>query len=158
LSEGYNLANLKGEMNQAHELLRQTRVEVAPETFFLVSLSHENYRRLLANPELAPRGTAPFMLFSDRHEVTLLLDNTDWQTMRHVARDAKVEGNFRLVTLNLELEWNIIGYYALVTKILAEAEISVGALSAFSRDHLLIKQDDLAKALKVLGPYVEELC
>ncbi len=145
-------------MNQAHELLRQTRVEVAPETFFLVSLTPEEYRRLLENPELSPRGEAPFMLLSDRHEVTMLLDQKDWQTMRHQARNAKVEGGFRLVTLNLELQWNIIGYYALVTKILAEAEISVGALSAFSRDHLLIKQEDLAKALKVLSPYVEELC
>ena len=145
-------------MNQAHELLRQTRVEVAPETFFLVSLTPEEYRRLLENPELSPRGEAPFMLLSDRSEVTMLLDQKDWQTMRHPARNAKVEGNFRLVTLNLELQWNIIGYYALVTKILADAEISVGALSAFSRDHLLIKQEDLAKALKVLSPYVGELC
>ena len=145
-------------MNQANELLRQTRVEVAPETFFLVSLSPEEYRRLLENPELSPRGEAPFMLLSDRFEVTLLLDQKDWQTMRHQARNARVEGDFRLVTLNLELPWNVIGYYALVTKILADAEISVGALSAFSRDHLLIKQEDLAKALKVLSPYVEELC
>ena len=145
-------------MNQAHELLRQTRIEVAPETFFLVSLSPAEYRRLLENPELSPRGDAPFMLLSDRFEVTMLLDRKDWQAMKHAARDAKVEGNFRLVTLNLELQWNVIGYYALVTKILADAEISVGALSAFSRDHLLIKQKDLAKALKVLGPHVDELC
>ncbi|MEP6925776.1 MAG: ACT domain-containing protein [Pyrinomonadaceae bacterium] len=145
-------------MSQAKELLRQTRIEVAPETFFLVSLSPEEYRRLLENPELAPRGGAPFMLLSDRFEVTMLLDSIDWQTMRHAARDAKVEGNFRLLTLNLVLPWNVIGYYALVTKILADAEISVGALSAFSRDHLLIKQEDLPKALKVLGPFVEELC
>lgn len=145
-------------MSQADELLRQTKIEVAPETFFLVALTHENYRRLLENPELAPRGASPFMLLSDRHEVTLLLDQIDWQTMRHQAREARVEGSFRLVTLNLELQWNVIGYYALVTKILADAQISVGALSAFSRDHLLIKQEDLAKALKILGPYVEELC
>lgn len=145
-------------MNQAIELLKKTRVEVAPETFFLVSLTHSDYRRLLENPELAPRGSAPFMLLSDKHEVTLLLDETDWLAMRYSARNARVEPGFRLVTLNLELDWNVIGFYALVTKLLADAEISVGALSAFSRDHLLIKQDDLATALKVLGEYVEELC
>lgn len=145
-------------MSQATELLRRTKVEVAPETFYLVSLRHEDYRRLLENPELSPRGDAPFMLLADKHEVTLLLDETDWRAMRHSARSAKVEAGFRLVTLNLELEWNVIGYYALVTKILADAEIAVGAISAFSRDHLLIKQDDLPLALKVLGEYVEELC
>lgn len=146
------------ENNSAIELLRRTRIEVASETFFLVSLAPAEYRRLLENPELSPRGNAPFMLLSDKYEVTMLLDQADWQAMRHAARAARVESNFRLVTLNLELEWNVIGYYALVTKILADAEISVGAISAYSRDHLLIKQEDLAKALKVLSPYVAELC
>lgn len=144
--------------NSALELLRQTRIEVAPETFFLVSLAPEEYRRLLENPELSPGGNAPFMLLSDKYEVTMLLAESDWQVMRHAARAARVESNFRLVTLNLKLEWNVIGYCALVTKILADAEIAVGAISAYSRDHLLIKQEDLAKALKILGPYVAELC
>ena len=36
--------------------------------------------------------------------------------------------------------------------------IPVGALTAFSRDHLLIKQEDLGRALRVLGEHVAELC
>ncbi len=140
------------------ELLRQTRVEVAPATYFLVGLRHEDWQRLLENPELSPRGSAPFMLLRDEHEVTLLLDETDWQTMRHAAREARVEGGFRLLTLDVELGWNVVGYLARVTMILAAANISVGALSAFSRDHLLIKQDDLGAALRVLSEHVAELC
>lgn len=140
------------------ELLRRTRVEVAPATYFLVGLRHEDWQRLLENPELSPRGNAPFMLLRDEHEVTLLLDETDWTTMRHAARDARIEGGFRLVTLDIELDWKVVGYLARVTEILAAAGISVGALSAFSRDHLLIKQDDLGTALRVLGEHVAELC
>jgi len=140
------------------ELLQRTRVEVAPETYFLIGLQHQEWMRLLENPELSPRGSAPYMLLRDAHEVTLLLDETDWRAMRHAAREARVEGGFRLVTFDLEMDWNIVGYLARVTQLLAEAGISVGALSAFSRDHLLIKQDDLGKALRVLGEHVEELC
>ena len=140
------------------ELLRRTRVEVAPAIYFLIGLGHAEWERLLENPELSPRGLAPYMLLRDEHEVTLLLDEVDWQTMRHAARDARVEGGFRLVTLNIELGWNVVGYLARVTEILAAANLSVGALSAFSRDHLLIKQDDLATALRVLGAHVDELC
>ena len=139
-------------------LLSKTRVEVSPETYFLVSLRHEDWTRLLENPELSPRGDAPYMLLRDKYEVTLLLDETDWRTMRHAAREAKVEGDFRLVTLDIELGWNVVGYLAQVTEILAGAGISVGALSAFSRDHLLIKQEELGTALRVLGKYVAELC
>ncbi|MBA2339777.1 MAG: ACT domain-containing protein [Pyrinomonadaceae bacterium] len=140
------------------ELLRRTRVEVAPAMYYLIGLRHEDWNRLLENSELSPRGSAPFMLLRDEREVTLLLDEEDWRTMRHAARDARVEGGFRLVTLDIELQWNVVGYIAQVTKILAEAGISVGALSAFSRDHLLIKQNDLGTALRVLSPYVGELC
>jgi hypothetical protein len=142
----------------AVELLRRAKVEVAPATYFLIGMRHEDWTRLLENPELSPRGSAPFMLLRDEHEVTLLLDETDWHTMRHAARDARIEGGFRLVTLDIELEWNVVGFLARVTQLLAEAGISCGALSAFSRDHLLIKQDDLAAALRILGPHVAELC
>lgn len=140
------------------ELLSRARVEVAPATFVLVGLRPVEWARLLENPELSPRPDSLFMLLRDPFEVTLLLEEDDWRTMRHAARDAKVEGGFRLVTLDVELPWNVVGFLAHVTELLAAAEISVGALSAFSRDHLLIKQDDLGKALRVLGEHVAELC
>lgn len=139
-------------------LLSRARVEVAPETYVLVGMRHADWARLLENPELSPRAGANFYLLRDPFEVTLLFDEEDWRAMRHAARDAKVEAGFRLVTLDVELDWNVVGFLAHVTRILAEASISVGALSAFSRDHLLIKQDDLGKALRVLGEHVAELC
>jgi uncharacterized protein len=142
----------------ALELLKSTRVEVAPETFFLVSLAHTDWLKLLENPELSPRMSAPFMIFRDRWEVTLLLDETDFGTIRHQLRDAKTAGNYRLISFDVELDFSVVGFLAEVARILSEAEISVVALSAFSRDHLLIKQNDLAKTLKVLGEYVAELC
>lgn len=140
------------------ELLRRARVEVAPDNFYMIGLRHEDWARLLENPELSPRGSAPFMLLRDGHEVTLLLDETDWRTMRHAVRDARVEAAFRLLTFDIELDWKVVGFLARVTEILAGAGVSCGALSAFSRDHLLVKQDDLGTALRVLGEHVAELC
>lgn len=140
------------------EILRRTRVEVAPETFFLISLKEQDWLKLLENPELSPRMTAPFMIFRDKWEVTLLVDDIDFKTVRHAIRDAKTQGNFRLLSFDVELGFETIGFLAQITKILAEADISIVVLSAFSRDHLLIKQNDLAKTLKILGDFVEELC
>ena len=145
-------------MTDAVELLRRTKVEVLPATFVLVGMRREDWRRLLESPELSPRADAPFMLLADTREVTLLLEEDDWRAMRHAARDARVEQGFRLLTLDIELDWNVVGYLAHVTAILAAENISVGALSAFSRDHLLVKQQDLGTALRVLGPHVAELC
>jgi uncharacterized protein len=140
------------------ELLRQTRIDVAPATYVVIGLSHQLWAQLLENPELSPRADAPFMIFRDQHEVTLLIEEDDWARLRHAARDAKVERGFRLVTLDIELPWNTIGFLARVTELLADAGISIGAITGFSRDHLLIRQDDLGKAMRVLGEHVAEAC
>lgn len=142
----------------ALELLKKTRVEVAPELFNFVSLRREDWLKLLETPELSPRMSSPFMIFSDKWEVTLLFDEIDFNKIRHAVRNAKTEGNFRLLSFDIELDFNVVGFLAEITKILAQANISIVALAAFSRDHILIKQNDLAKALKVLGEFVEELC
>jgi hypothetical protein len=147
-----------GQNETAAELLSRTKVEVASATFVLVGMRHEDWARLLEQPELSPRAAAPFMLLRDTYEVTLLLEEEDWRVMRHAVRDARVEGGWRLVTLDIELGWNVTGFLARVTEILASAGIPLGALTAFSRDHLLIKQDDLGTALRVLGEHVAELC
>ena len=145
-------------MPDAAELLRRARVEVAPPTFVLVGMRDEEWRRLLESPELSPRAESVFMLLRDGREVTMLCEEEDWRAMRHAARDARAEGDFRLVTFDIELAWDVVGFLARVTEILARAGVTVGALSAFSRDHLLVKQADLARALRALGPHVEELC
>jgi len=142
----------------ASELLKSTKVEVAPEIFFLVSLAHNDWAKLLENPDLSPRMSSPFMIFRDKWEVTLLLDEVDFGTIRHAVREAKTAGNYRLLSFDNELDFSFVGFLAEVARILAEAEIPIIALSAFSRDHLLIRQQDLAKTLKVLGAYVAELC
>ena len=140
------------------QLLSQTRIEVAPATYVIVGITHHDWERLLESPELSPNARAPFMVFRDAKEVTLVIENDDWQRIRHAVRDARVESDYRLITLDVVLPWNVVGYIAQVAKILADANISVGVLSSFSRDHLLIKQQDLGRALKSLGPHVLETC
>ena len=140
------------------EILKSATVEVAPETFTLISVRHEDWLKLLENPELSPRMTAPFMIFKDKFETTLLLDEIDFDKIRYSILNAKTEGNFRLLTFDVTLDFNVVGFTAEVAKILAAANISIVALSAFSRDHLLIKQADLAATLKILGQYVAEAC
>ena len=129
-----------------------------PETFYLVSVVESDWKKLLENPELSPRMTSPFMIFKDKFETTLLLDEIDFGTIRHAVREAKTEGSFRLLTFDIELEFSVVGFLAEISRILAEAGIPIVALSAFSRDHILVKQHDLSKALRVLGEYVDELC
>lgn len=140
------------------DLLKKTKVEVSPETFTLVSLNEQNWLKLLENPELSPRMTASFMIFKEKHETTLLLDEIDFIKIRDALENTKTESGFRLLTFDIELDFSVVGFLAEISRILAAAGIPIVALSAFSRDHILIKQNDLSNALKALGEYVEELC
>jgi hypothetical protein len=139
-------------------LLSKSKVEIAPESYYLISLPHQEWKKLLGNPELSPRMSVPFMILSDKYEVTLMLDEIDYTTCRIALRDAKIQGGFRMLTFDIEMDFDLVGFIAFISKILAEEGISIMALSAFSRDHILVSQSDLAKALKVLGPYVGDLC
>lgn len=145
-------------MQTVSELLNRTKVELGPETYTLLSLRHEDWLRLLENPELSPRMTAPFMILRDNFEVTMMLDEKDFGVIRHAVPEARTEGGFRLLTFDIELGFGVTGFLAEVSRIFAETEIPIFAVSAFTRDHLLIKQADLAKALKVLGPHIAGMC
>lgn len=140
------------------ELLKNSKLEVQTKSFILISLEQNEWLKLLENPELSPRMSAPFMIFKDQFEITLLLDEIDFGKISNEIRNAKIEKGFRLLTFEIELDFEVVGFLAEISRILAEAGISIIALSSFSRDHILIKQENLAKALKALGEYVEELC
>jgi hypothetical protein len=136
------------------KILQSTEILVAPETFVLVSIRRANGRKLIEVPEASPRMSAPFMILMDNDEVTMMLDDIDFEAVRPTLGNARIEGGYRLLTFDIELDVTLVGFLAEVSRILAEAEIPIMALSAFSRDHLLIKQEKLAKALKILGKYV----
>ena len=145
-------------MASGEEHLKKSRVEVSPETYAVISVSSDDWTRLLENPELSPRMTTPFLIFKDKWEVTLVLDTIDFETIQHAIRDAKVERNFRLLSFDVELPFDVVGFMAQVTSIFAASGISVLPYASFSRDHVLLRQDDLAAALKALRGHVDEIC
>jgi hypothetical protein len=144
--------------NNASELLSTSRVVVAPETYSLISLTRELWDVVVSRPEASPRMTSPFMILMDAFEVTLLLDEEDLATIRPVLAGAKIERGFRLLTFDLEMDLEVVGFIAEVSRILAATGVPIFAISAFSRDHILVKQNDLATALRALGPHVADLC
>ena len=140
------------------DILGDTRVSVSPETFAIVSITPDEMTALLGDPSLSPRMTAPFMIFKDAHEVTLILDDQDLRNMRPGLAEAKIANGYRLLTFETVLDLSVVGFLAAVSRILADAGVPIIPVSAFSRDHILIRQSDLASTLKALGPHVAELC
>lgn len=140
------------------QLLKKARLSVSPETFSVISLKQSDWFKLLENPELSPRMSAPFMIFMDRWEVTLILDEIDLGKIRPALGQTPIEGGFRLLSFDVELGFEVIGFLARIAEIFSVAGISILSLSSFSRDHILVKQTDLAAALQALRGHVDEIC
>lgn len=143
---------------QPFEILRSAKLIVSPETFHVISVSHEKWRDLLSDPALSPRMPAEFLIFKDAWEVTIVVDDADFANLRPGIGEAPVESGFRLLSFDAEMDFDVIGFMAAVAGVLAEAGISILPFSSFRRDHILVRQQDLAAALKAFRGLVDEVC
>lgn len=102
---------------------------------------------------------APFCgLIVDKDEVTLMIpqdafDDFSERLPGHVLAD----GRYRLITLDVALDANLIGFMARISAALAAAGVPIFPYAAYTRDHLFVPVEkfDLAmNALKTLGAAV----
>ena len=62
----------------------------------------------------------------------------------------KIEKNWKLITFDFLLNFNLVGFISKIFSALAKKNISIFVVSSYSTDHLLVKEKDLKKTLIVL--------
>jgi hypothetical protein len=94
----------------------------------------------------------PFLtLIVDKDEVSLVMPSHLIEEFTERLRDYNVsETDYRLITLDMELEPTLVGLMAVLASTLANAGVSILPLAAFSRDHLLVPHSQLETALSAL--------
>ena len=96
-----------------------------------------------------------FASIIDKNEITVIVD----QSKLNDEDIIEIEKDWKILTFDMVLPFGLVGFLAKVSKILADEKISIFAISAYSTDHILVKEKDLAKAkekLENLGCIVEE--
>lgn len=91
----------------------------------------------------------------DKNETTVIID----QSKVNDEDVIEIEKDWKILTFDMVLPFGLVGFLAKVSKILADEKISIFAISGYSTDHILVKENDLAKAkqkLENLGCIVEE--
>ena len=94
-----------------------------------------------------------FANITDKNETTVIIDETKYK------EEDAIEKGWKILTFDMTLPFGLTGFMAAVSKVLADANISIFAISAYSTDHILIKETDLKKAkaqLEKLGCVVKE--
>lgn len=139
-------------------ILSESGIAVHPDEFAFISVGKEDWWSVLSNSPAGPNRETPYFVFDDGYEITLLLGRGDLENSRTALGRARIDRGWRLLTFTAPMGFEVVGFLALVAKILAVAGISMMAVSSFSRDHVLVKQKDLTVALEALSPHVKELC
>jgi hypothetical protein len=134
-------------------LLASTEILVHPEDYMLVSVSREEESKAR---EILGKTDAFSSITFDYAEVSLVLKAEEWDELKGGFREYKVEGPYRLITFDIVLDLSIVGFLAEVSARLAEAGVSIYAISTFLRDHILVKGEDAEVAEKVLTRLIEE--
>lgn len=132
----------------------------AAQAFVRASLYTDNIHYILVHlpPQAITAGAGvlaeigqPFgALVVDKDEITLVVPQEYWDEFAGRLPDHRIAGNYRLITFDLPLDLNMIGFMALISRVLAEAGVSILALSAYERDHILVPADRFQTAWETL--------
>jgi hypothetical protein len=91
----------------------------------------------------------------DKNETTVIIEQSKFNDEDII----EIEKDWKILTFDMILPFGLVGFLAKVSKVLADEKIPIFAVSAYSTDHILVKEKDLAGAeekLKELGCIFEE--
>ena len=96
-----------------------------------------------------------FASITDKNETTVIIEQSKYNEKNVI----EIEKDWKILTFDMVLPFGLVGFLAKVSKVLADEKIPIFAISAYSTDHILVKEKDLVRAeekLKEFGCVVEE--
>ena len=74
---------------------------------------------------------------------------------KNVPEKIKSEKNWRAIKVEGPLDFSLTGILASLANPLAAAKISIFAISTFDTDYVLVKNENVEKAVKILGEFCD---
>ncbi len=117
--------------------------EITKDTEIRASVRHKDYA-ISKVKEFPKQNDKIFAVITDGREISVIAESDldlDWISQ---------EKQLRIISFDTKLPFDLIGFLAYITKLLADQDISIFALSAFSTDHIFMKEKYLERAVGVL--------
>lgn len=89
-----------------------------------------------------------FAVIQDKNEITVVIEQSRVGEYQNDILESSE--NWNIITFDMLLSLNLVGFIAHVTSALAKEGIDVLTFSAYSTEHVLVQSKDLAKSLGVL--------
>jgi hypothetical protein len=133
--------------------LAQTGLRVHPAEFMLIGL--DPGERFRVEADLPGLQGDFFQYILEPDILTLLIDQASWARLGPRYPEAKVEGPLAVFTFTLAMDWEVVGFLAAVTGLLARSGIPLGAVCGYYRDHLFIATAYADQAERILRQEIE---
>lgn len=138
-------------MNEdARRAWARARLHVWPERYVLATFA---VGRLSEAAALVGSSRGGFVaLVVERDEVSLTLSEEAWRSTS--PSDVRVAGPYRVLTIDVDLGLDLCGFLAPLATRLAEAGVPIVPQCAFRKDHVLVREEDLDRAVRVLEDWI----
>jgi uncharacterized protein len=116
-----------------NEFLKNGQVVISKETYAVIKAKHPD--------------CSAFATIIDNKETTIIID----QTKVNEENIIEIEKDWKLLTFDMTLPFELVGFLAIIAQALAQAKVSIFALSSYSTDHILVRVKDLNKCKEALS-------
>ncbi len=90
-------------------------------------------------------------LLVDKDEVSLLIPADTWNSFPKQIPDSTVSAeSYRLITIDIELEPDLVGFMAHVSRAMAYANVTILPFAAYTRDHIFVPEAKFDIAITAL--------
>ena len=118
--------------SEFRKFFKNGRAVVAAETYAIVKT-----QRALANA---------LAVIKDDRETTCVIDESRLGAQKFLG----FEGDWRMITFDMVLPLSLVGFFAAVSGALAEAGVNIFTISAYTTDHVFVKNEKLDTAIEAL--------
>jgi len=136
------------------KLYAKTGAEVLPEDYLIIKLPLKE--TVVVEDKIKMIRDSFFSLIINKEEITLIVPDNEWKKISDSFLELKIERTYKIISLDLPLQWTITGYLSFIVRLLSEVGISVGTISCYSKNYLLIKKHDIFMAIQILTNFFSE--
>ena len=138
-------------MGDISDLIASTRLAVLAPTYNVIGIPAKSLTAV--KWKLSRKHGYASIIFQD--ELTLVVPEKQWKLISRKFSRCNVEGGYRIIVLDVKLEWSVVGYLAAISAALAEEGISMGVMSTYSKDIIMVKKSKLKRTLRVLRTLIK---
>ena len=133
-------------------LFAKTKIRCSRQRYIIVGLEKEFIRGYKFLHKIKPFSSITI----EKDEISLVVPERLWTKYFSYHKNVKYSGPYRLITFDTTIDLDVCGYFAAISKLMAESRVSIFPISTYKRDHIMVRENDCKKALAKLRYFIRK--